>query len=79
MVGLSFLPLTRCLTTNKSIFIIIIKLCVTIYLIVEKSILLPRVARLMLHPTTAIKKLVRIIVIHLIALYITIAGNTRIH
>src|SRR5437773_9167363 len=54
MVGLSFLTLSRWLTTDYRRFIIIPMLCVTIFVILVVWFLLPRVARLMIHTPTAI-------------------------
>src|SRR5438046_1572295 len=49
MVGLSFLTLSRWLTTDYRRFMIIPMLCVTIFVILVVWFLLPRVARLMIH------------------------------
>src|SRR3989440_330317 len=54
MVGLSFLTLSRWLTTDERRFMIIPMLCVTIFVILVVWFLLPRVARLMIHTPTAI-------------------------
>src|SRR5262244_737144 len=54
MVGLSFLTLSRWLTTDYRRFMIIPMLCVTIFVILVVWFLLPRVARLMIHTPTAI-------------------------
>src|SRR5437870_883137 len=54
MVGLSFLTLSRWLTTDQRRFMIIPMLCVTIFVILVVWFLLPRVARLMIHTPTAI-------------------------
>src|SRR5205085_11976625 len=54
MVGLSFLTLSRWLTTDLRRFMIIPMLCVTIFVILVVWFLLPRVARLMIHTPTAI-------------------------
>src|SRR5207342_2500305 len=48
MVGLSFLTLSRCLTTDERRFMIIPMLCVTIFVILIVCLLLPSVARLMI-------------------------------
>src|SRR5437016_14595461 len=53
MVGLSFLTLSRWLTTDWRRFMIIPMLCVTIYVILVVWFLLPRVVRLRMHRTTA--------------------------
>src|SRR6476661_7082733 len=55
MVGLSFLTLSRWLTTDERRFMIIPMLCVTIFVILVVWFLLPRVARLMNHTTNITK------------------------
>src|SRR4051794_5114110 len=71
MVGLSFLTLSRWLTTYYSRFMIIPMLCVTIFLILVAWFLLPRVARLMIHTPTAISIFVCLSVVQLMAVFIS--------
>src|SRR5256712_12948825 len=54
MVWLSFLTLSRWLTTDYRRFMIIRMLCVSIFVILVVWSLLPRVAGLMIHTPTAI-------------------------
>src|SRR6478672_13535127 len=54
MVGLSFLTLSRWLTSDWRRLMIIPMLCVTIFVLLVVWFLLPRVARLMIHTPTAI-------------------------
>src|SRR6516165_983813 len=72
MVGLSFLPLSRWLTTDQRRFMIIAMLCVTIYVILVVCFLLPRVARLMIHTPTAISIFVCLSMVQLMAVFISI-------
>src|SRR5437762_10539726 len=67
MVGLSFLTLSRWLTTDYRRFMIIPMLCVTIFVILVVWFLLPRVARLMIHTPTAISIFVCLSMVQLMA------------
>src|SRR6476620_5536793 len=67
MVGLSFLTLSRCLTTDYRRFMIIPMLCVTIFAVLVVWFLLPRVARLMIHTPTAISIFVCLSMVQLMA------------
>src|SRR5207302_1485773 len=67
MVGLSFLTLSRWLTTDYRRFMIIPMLCVTIFVILVVWFLLPRVARLMIHTPTAISIFVCLSMVQLIS------------
>src|SRR3712207_6041753 len=71
MVGLSFLPLSRWLTTASRRFMIIPMLCVTIFVILVVWFLLPRVARLMIHTPTAISIFVCLSMGQLMAVFIS--------
>src|SRR5207247_4296426 len=71
MVGLSFLTLSRWLTTDWRRFMIIPMLCVTIFVILVVWFLLPRVARLMIHTPTAISIFVCLSVVQLMAVFIS--------
>src|SRR5437867_1917679 len=71
MVGLSFLTLSRWLTTDKRRFMIIPMLCVTIFVILVVWFLLPRVARLMIHTPTAISIFVCLSMVQLMAVFIS--------
>src|SRR5499427_10868704 len=71
MVGLSFLTLSRWLTTDSRRFMIIPILCVTIFVILVGWFLLPRVARLMIHTPTAISILVCLSMVQLMAVFIS--------
>src|SRR5258708_7341774 len=71
MVGLSFLPLYRWLTTVESRFMIITMLCVTIFVILVVWFLLPRVARLMIHTPNAISIVVCLSMVQLMAVFIS--------
>src|SRR2546427_12980895 len=70
MVGLSFLTLSRLLTTVYRRFMIIPMLCVTIFVILVVWCLLPRVARLMIHTPTVISIFVCLRMVELIAVFI---------
>src|SRR5690625_4921236 len=70
MVGLSFLTLSRWLTTDKWCFMIISMLSVTIFVIWVVWFLLPRVARLMIHTLTAISIFLCLSMIQLMAVFI---------
>src|SRR5215813_15557942 len=72
MVGLSFLTLSRWLTTDERRFMIIPMLCVTIFVILVVWFLLPGVARLMIHTPTAISIFVCLSMVQLIAVFISI-------
>src|SRR5947199_9411907 len=54
MVGLSFLTLSRWLTTDQRRFMIIRMLCATIFVMLAVWLLLPRVGRLMINTPSAI-------------------------
>src|SRR5882762_11184019 len=71
MVCLSFLTLSRWLTTDYRRFMIIPMLCVTIFVILVVWFLLPRVARLMIHTPTAISILVCLSMVQLMAVFIS--------
>src|SRR5712692_11259054 len=71
MVALSFLTLSRWLTTGYSRFMIIPMLCVTIFVILVVGFLLPRVARLMIHTQTAISIFVCLSMVQLMAVLIS--------
>src|SRR3712207_4283351 len=71
MVGLSFLTLSRWLTTDSRRFMIIPMLCVTIFVILVVWFLLPRVARLMIHTPTAISIFVCLSMVQLMAVFIS--------
>src|SRR5215208_8223545 len=71
MVGLSFLPLSRWLTTDQRRFMIIPMLCVTILVILVVWFLLPRVARLMIHTPTALSIFVCLSMVQLMAVFIS--------
>src|SRR5882757_10121591 len=70
MVGLSFLTLSRWLTTDYMRFMIIRMVCVTIFVILVVWFLLPRVARLMIHTQTAISIFVCLSMVQLMAVFI---------
>src|SRR5699024_12114817 len=82
MVGLSFLTLSRWLTTDKMRFMIIPMLCVTIFVILDVWFLLPRVARLKIHKPTAISIFVCLSMVQLMAVFIsmrcTLCGHFQI-
>src|SRR5688500_19344087 len=71
MVGLSFLRLSRWVTTDERRFMIIPMLCVTIFVILVVWFLLPRVARLMIHTPTAISIFVCLSMVQLMAVFIS--------
>src|SRR5215218_9169300 len=71
MVGLSFLTLSRWLTTDYRRFMIIPMLCVTIFVLLVVWFLLPRVARLMIHTPTAISIFVCLSMVQLMAVFIS--------
>src|SRR5262245_35566219 len=71
MVGLSFLIISRCLTTYYMLFMIILMLFVTIFVILVLCFLLPRVARLMIHTPTAISIFVCLSMVQLMAVFIS--------
>src|SRR5690606_9795258 len=69
MVGLSFLTLSRWLTTDWRRFMILPMLCVSIFVILVVWFLLPRVARLMIHTPTAISIFVCLSMVQLMAVF----------
>src|SRR5262245_51457663 len=71
MAGLSFLTLSRWLTTDQMRRMIITMLCVTIFVILVVWFLLPRVARLMIHTPTAISIFVCLSMVQLMAVFIS--------
>src|SRR6266481_9773775 len=71
MVGLSFLTLSRWLTTAARRFMIIPMLCVTIFVILVVWLLLPRVAGLMIHTPTAISIFECLSMVQLMAVFIS--------
>src|SRR5580765_9031923 len=71
MVGLSFLTLSRWLTTDLRRFMLIPMLCVTIFVILVVWFLLPRVARLMIHTPTALSIFVYLSMVPLIPVFIS--------
>src|SRR5437867_12445050 len=81
MVGLSFLTLSRWLTTDQRRFMIIPMLCVTIFVILVVWFLLPRLARLMIHTPTAISLVVCLSMVRLMAAFLsmpcTLCGHLR--
>src|SRR5260370_38291993 len=79
MVGLSFLTLSRWLTTDSRRFMIIPMLCVPIFVILVVWFLLPRVARLMIHTPTAIGIFVCLSLVQLMAVFITMRGTLGGH
>src|SRR5260370_7701031 len=79
MVGLSFLTLSRWLTTDSRRFMIIPMLCVTIFVILVVWFLLPRAARLMIHTPTAISIFVSVSMIQLMAVFISIHSTLPYH
>src|SRR5579859_8262125 len=72
MVGLSFLTLSRWLTTDKRRFMIIPLLCVTLFVLLVVWFLLPRVARLMIHTPPAISIFVCLSMVQLMAVFISL-------
>src|SRR5579875_3969925 len=79
MVGLSFLTLSRWLTTDERRFMIIPMLCVSIFVILVVWFFLPRVARLMIHTLTAISIFVCLSMVQLIAVFICIRCTLCVH
>src|SRR5260370_37019271 len=71
MVGLSFLTLSRWLTTDYRRFMLIPMLCVTIFVLLVVWFLLPMVARLMIHTPSAISIFVCLSMVQLIAVFIS--------
>src|SRR5688572_22446284 len=71
LVGLSFLTLSRWLTTDQRHLMIMRMLRVTIYVILVVWFLLPRVARLMIHTPTAISIFVCLSMVQLMAVFIS--------
>src|SRR5260370_42711187 len=72
LVGLSFLTLSRWLTTDSRRFMLLPMLCVTIFVILVVWFLLPRVARLMLHTPPAISIFVCLSMVQLMAVFISV-------
>src|SRR5437868_3472799 len=70
-LGSSFLTLSPWLTTDQSRFMIIPMLCVPIVVILVVWFLLPRVARLMIHTSTAISIFVCLSMVQLMAVFIS--------
>src|SRR4051812_30194221 len=68
--GLSFLPLSRQVTTDLRRFMIIPILCETIFVILVVWFLLPKVARLMTRSPTAISIFVCLSMVQLMAVFI---------
>src|SRR5580693_10815181 len=71
-VGLSFLTLSRWLTTDQRRIMIIPMLCVTIFVLLVVCFLLPRVARLIIHTPSAISIFVCLSMVQLVAVFISI-------
>src|SRR5688500_13999299 len=71
MGGISFLTLSRWLTTVQRRFMIIPMLCVTISVILVVWFLLPRVATLMIPTPTAISIFVCLSMVQLMAVFIS--------
>src|SRR4051794_40120150 len=71
MVGLSFLTLSRWLSTDYRRFMIMPMLCVTIFVILVVWFLLPRVAMLMIHTPTAISIFGCLRIVQLMAVFIS--------
>src|SRR5436305_1513000 len=71
MVGVSFLTVSRWLTTDLMRRMIIPMLCVTSFVILVVWFLLPRVARLMIHTPTAISIFVCLSMVQLMAVFIS--------
>src|SRR5712692_11759211 len=71
MVGLSFLTLSRWLTTDQRRSMILPMLCVTIFVILVVWFLLPRLARLMIHTPTTISIFVCLSMVQLMAVFIS--------
>src|SRR5215510_16289102 len=79
MLCLSFLTLSRCLTTDYRRFMIIPMLCLTIFLILFVWFLLPTVARLMIHTPTAISIFVCLSMVQLMAVFISMRCTLCLH
>src|SRR5260221_12896853 len=71
LVGLSLLTPARWLTTARRRFMIIPILCGTIFVLLAVCILLPRVARLMIHTPTAIRIFACLSMVQLMAVFIS--------
>src|SRR4051812_36758879 len=69
--GLSFLKLSRWMTSGWWRFMIMPMLCVTIFVILVVWFLLPRVARVMIHTPTAISIFVCLSMVQLMAVFIS--------
>src|SRR5258708_20864706 len=79
MVGLSFLTLSRWLTTAYRRFMIIPMLCGTIFVILVVWFLLPRVARLMIHTPTAISIFFYLSMVQLMAVFTSMPSTSSRH
>src|SRR5438309_10459989 len=71
MCGISFLTLSRWLTTYLMRLMIIPMLCVTIFVILVVWFSLPRVATLFIHTPTAISIFVCLSMVQLLAVFIS--------
>src|SRR5260370_39791326 len=71
MVGLSFLTLSRWLTTDYRRFMVIPMLCGAIFVILVVWFLLPRVARLVIHTPTPISIFVCLSMVKLLPVFIS--------
>src|SRR5437667_12426387 len=71
MVGFSFFTLSRLLTADLGRFFIIPMLCVNIFVIFVVLFLLPKVARVMIHPPTSISIFVCLSMVQLMAVFIS--------
>src|SRR5688500_17835709 len=71
MAGLSFLTLSRWLTTAERRVMIIPVLCVTIFVLLIVRFLLPRASRLLIHTPTAISIFVCLSMVQLMAAFIS--------
>src|SRR2546421_524223 len=71
MVGLSFLTLSRWMTTDERRFMIIPMLCGSIIVIWVVWFLLPRVVMLMIHTPTAIIIFVCLSMVQIMAVFIS--------
>src|SRR5258708_28131155 len=71
LAGLSFLTLSRWLTTDYRRFMIMCMLCLTIFEILVVWFLLPSVARLMIHTPADISIFVCLSLVQLMAVFIS--------
>src|SRR5690606_41347349 len=71
IMGLSWMTISRWLTTDMWSFMIITVLCVTIYVILVVWFLLTRVARLIIQTPTAISIFVCLSMVQLMAVFIS--------